>query len=204
MENNYKSMNEEKKRKIILVVGAICLAVLIGLVVSVLVVNNLSESTESEYSDGEIVGDTQDKHMLFENLDYLTMIYNIEFSTNVASDIEKYAFLPEEMKYSGENNSINGDNSVYYDATIDVGSIKNYDELTCGFDVDISDRRKYKVITKTDSIEDNYTYLYVAITRDGGESIAVFVNGDAAYESIFADFVKEQFGKNVVTTVDSE
>lgn len=194
-----------KKRKTWLIVfGVVAVLALVALSIWLTISNNSYDEAEPEYSDGEIVGDTQDKFMVFYNLDFLTMAYNIKFSTNVASDIEKYAFLPEEMKFAGENNSKNGNNSVYYDATIDVGNIVNYDALTSRFDVSISDGRKYGILTRTDSIEENYTYLYVAITRDGSDSIGIFVSGDNSLENEFAEFAKEQFGKNTVTTIGSE
>ena len=182
------------KKKLLIVAGVVSVLVLIGLGVWVVISNNSSEEAEPEYTDGQIVGEMRDKFMVFENLDFLTMAYNIKFSTTVAEDIENYAFTASEMQYSGENNSKNGDNKVYYDATINVGDLVNYDVFTSDFTVSISDGRKYRVITKTDSLDENYTYLYVAILRDGGVEIFVDSHGDEKDLTDFLEFVKSKMG----------
>ncbi|MBO7657398.1 hypothetical protein J6S55_02055 [Candidatus Saccharibacteria bacterium] len=182
------------KKKLLIVAGVVSVLVLIGLGVWVVISNNSSEEAEPEYTDGQIVGEMRDKFMVFENLDFLTMAYNIKFSTTVAEDIENYAFTASEMQYSGENNSKNGDNKVYYDATINVGDLVNYDVFTSDFTVSISDGRKYRVITKTDSLDENYTYLYVAILRDGGDEIFVDSHGDEKDLTDFLEFVKSKMG----------
>lgn len=187
-----------KKKTLLIIFGVVSALILVGLGIWVVVSNNSERETEPEYSDGVIVGDTKDKFMLFENLDFLTLSYNIQFSTMVAEDIENFAFSAEEMQYSGENNPKNGDSKVYYDATINVGDFVNYDALTSDFTVSISDGRKYRVITRTDSLDENYTYLYVAIMREGGSDMIVFANGNDTLVADFADFAKKEMGASEI------
>lgn len=191
MENN---MMNKKKKNLLIIFGVVVALILVGLGIWVVFSNNLEAEAEPEYSDGVIVGDTKDKFMVFENLDFLTLSYNIKFSTTVAEDIENYVLSEPEMRYSGENNLKNGDNKVYYDATINVGDLVNYDVFTSDFTVSISDGRKYRVITKTDSLDENYTYLYVAILRDGGDEIFVDSHGDEKDLTDFLEFVKSKMG----------
>ena len=193
------------KKKLLIIAGIVSALVLIGLGIWVVVSNNSSEETEPEYTNGRIVGEMKDKFMVFENLDFLTMAYNVKFSTTVAEDIENYAFTASEMQYSGENDSKNGDNKVYYDATINVGDLVNYDAFTSDFTVSISDGRKYRVITRTDSLDENYTYLYVAILRDGGDEIFVVVDGNENNLVDFSEFIKTKMGNlKIVYNKDNE
>lgn len=196
---------DNKKRNILIVLAGLVAAVLIGLVVMVVVRNNSEDETEPEYSDGVIGGLVQDKFMVFYNLDFLTLSYNIKFSTTVSSDIEKFAFSDSEMVYSGENNPVEEDKKLYYDATIDVGSFVNYDAFVSDFVVDISDGRKYRVITRTDSLDENYTYIYLAILREGGDVIHILVNGDEKDVSGFEEFAKTKMGiSKIVYNRDNE
>ena len=187
-------MMDDKKRKIAIGLGIGLVIILIGVVIGAVTIDNLPVDAEPE-DVGEVIGDTRDKFMVFENLGFLTMTYNIKFSTMVAEDIENCAFSAEEMEYSGENNSKNGDNKIYYDAVIDVAGFSSYDALNSDFEVEISDGRKYRVLTRTDSLDDDFAYIYVAVTRDGGPDLWIFVNGDLVGKDDFISFAEEKTGK---------
>ena len=133
---------------------------------------------------------------MFYNRDILNLAYNVDFSTVVLDNITTVVFSEEEMKFSRDNSSSQGDDGVYYDATIDVGTFTSYDVYTSRFEVNISDERKYTVIARTDSLESDFTYVYTAILRDGGSKIAIFINGSESDKSSFVKFAKEKLGKN--------
>lgn len=101
----------------------------------------------SEYNTG-------DKTLTFYNQDILVEAYNADFAKIVLDDITNVVLTDNA-------------NLQDYTATIDVASFYSSGPYESGFRVDISDGRKYDVTTKTDSLEDNFTYINITISRDG-------------------------------------
>lgn len=143
-------------------------------------------------------GEISDKILFFYNDDILTMAYNSDFTKTVEKQITNVVFSEEEMKFSKDNNPEEYDKEIYYDATIDAGGFSSYTDYKNGFDVKISDNRMYKVITKTDSFDKDFTYVYSALLREGGDKIFVMVNGAENDKDAFVDFVKQKLGKDKV------
>lgn len=191
-------MENTRKRKIVWGVLAGIIAAVIGGVVIYAIVDNWPVTAEPESGDGEFISSKRDKFLVFDNLDFLTAAYNIRISTMVAEDLENYVFSDAEMQYAGENNTQNGSTDVYYDAEIDTGDFQSYDAFTSKFEVGISDGRKYQVILRTDTLEEDFGYAYVAIARVGGNMVAVYADGNNEYEKEFGEFAKGEFGASEV------
>lgn len=171
-----KKIEKEKRNKIILIISAVFIVVATVVGIVFMINDNSNELTEPE-EFSEVIGDKRNKFIVFYNLDLLTNIYNIEISTTFATEFENYVMSDTEMQFSGVNNPVEEDANVYYDATIDIVSFESYDLYTVGFEVTISDGRVYEVIVQTDSLDENYTYIYSAIKRKGGE-IHFIADGD--------------------------
>ena len=164
----------EKNKKLIIVVLA-GVAVAIIMTVILVIVNSAPKTDFPDVNEGP--GEEVDEKSL--------VFYNRDISARILDNIQTVVFSKEEMVFSKNNESQEGDNSIYYDATIDIPSLESYDLYTVGFEVGISDGRKYKVMVRTDSLDENYTYIYSAIKREGGEEIYFVADGD---ESELAEF----------------
>ncbi|MBR0424063.1 hypothetical protein IJI79_00975 [Candidatus Saccharibacteria bacterium] len=173
----------EKNKKLIIVVLA-GVAVAIIMTVILVIVNSAPKTDFPDVNEGP-GEEVDEKSLVFYNRDILTLTYNIDISARILDNIQTVVFSKEEMVFSKNNESQEGDNSIYYDATIDIPSLESYDLYTVGFEVGISDGRKYKVMVRTDSLDENYTYIYSAIKREGGEEIYFVADGD---ESELAEF----------------
>lgn len=190
------------KNKKVAMVGAVVLAVALIVVVVVSVVNsNRTDFPDVNEGPGEEV---YERSLVFYNRDILNLAYNKDFSAVVLDNIQAVIFSEEEMKFSRNNSPLEEDNSVYYDATIDAANFTSYDANICGFDVKTSDERDYKVIAGTDSLNEDFTYVYTAILREGGDKIFVFINGDKKDENAFIDFAKSKLGVGVVEVTTLE
>ena len=193
-------MKDNKKNKILLIISIV---LSIAAMVAIIVISVMSNQQKTDFPDvddgpGEEV---DEKSLIFYNRDILNLAYNVDFSAVVLNNISTITFSEEEMKYSGENHSIEGDDNIYYDATIDVDSFGSYNEYSSYFDVKISDGRKYFVITRTDSLDDDFTYIYTAITREGGDKIFIIINGNDANADEFTKFVKGEINKELVEII---
>ena len=188
-------LEERFNKNKILIIGSIS-ALIIVIFVTILNSNNVVV-TEPERME-ERVGDRTSKFIVFYNLDILTMVYGLKGSTTIATEFENYVMSEEQMQFSGVNKPVEENAEVYYDATIDMAGFSSYTNYRYGFDVRISDGRIYKVITKTDSFDEGFTYIYSAILREGGDKIFVIVNGAENDKDAFVDFVKQKLGKDQV------
>ena len=189
---------EEKNKKRLIIGGVVVFAIL--LIVGIVLMINYETPHFPDVDDGP-GEEVDEKSLVFYNRDILSLAYSEDFSTVVLDNITTVVFSEEEMKFSKDNSSSQGDDAVYYDATIDVGTFTSYDVYTSRFEVNISDERKYMVIARTDNLESDFTYVYTAILRDGGSKIAIFINGSESDKSSFVKFTKEKLGKNIVDVV---
>lgn len=189
-------MKDNAKNKKTLIISSV-VALVFLLVVGVVLFINSQFPHFPDVDDGP--GDEVfERSLVFYNRDILTLAYNEDFSLIVLDDIRDVVFSEEEMKFSKNNTPIEDDSAIYYDATIDASNIVFYDAYTSEFNVKISDEREYKVIASTDSLAEDFTYAYIAISRDGGDKIFIFINGDSKNQNAFVDFAKEKIGKNLV------
>lgn len=157
----------------------------------------------NEYTFTVSRANVSDKTLMFYGDEILTAAYNGKYLDLVSSGIENVVFSADEMRYSQDNRPVESDANVYYDAIIDATSVSSFDAYTTKFNVNISDGRAYSVITKTDSLNEDFNYLYSSIIRDGGDTIFVFINGDKKEKNSFIEFVRTQFNKTSVNTVEN-
>lgn len=190
--------DEDRRKKIITAIIAIFSAIILLIIVAVVVAINNTPRTDFPDIDDGPGEEIYEKSLVFYNRDFLTMAYNIDFSAIVLDEIKAVVFSDEEMKFSRDNNSKEYSNEIYYDATIDIGDFSSYADYRNGFDVEISDNRTYKVITKTDSLNEDFTYVYSALLREGGDKIFVMINGAENDKDAFIEFAKQKLGKDKV------
>ncbi len=179
----------EKNKKIII---GILTAVVVVMIVAIIVVS-VSNTPKTDFPDvNEGPGEEVDeKSLVFYNRDILTEVYNRSISATILDDIQSVVFSSEEMAFSFNNVSKEGNNNIYYDATIELSSFSSLDSYTSKFRVKISDSRVYNVLTRADSLNDEFSYVYVAILREGGEKIFLMFNGDEKDKDGFSSLVEE-------------
>lgn len=194
-------MKEIFKDKRIIAGGLIGIFAILIFVIFLVVEAQKPKLIDVDHGPGDEISE---KSLVFYNRNILKRAYNTNYSSIVLDAIEKVVFSDSEMEFSKDNTPAEGDKDIYYDATIDAGNFMSYDAHTSSFDVKISDDREYRVITKTDSIDKDFTYVYVAVLRKGGDKIAIFIAGDEKDKNAFVNFVKQKMDKSAfeVNTIE--
>ena len=179
------------------ILAGILVGIFVAIVAVIIVVVELQKPKLIDIDHGP--GDEiSEKSLVFYNRDFLKMTYNTKFSSIVLDAVEKVVFSDEEMEFSKDNSPAEDDSGVYYDATIDAANFTSYDPYTSAFSIIISDNREYLLTTKTDSLDKDFSYVYTAIMRKGGEKIMVFISGDNKNQASFVNFVKQKMGNKTV------
>lgn len=177
-------MEQDKKKQILLITVVLATIGLLIAGIVTLAVNNSTSNIIQESEQSEENGE-RTKFLVFYNYDILNLAYNIGISSKVMENIELLVLSDAEMEFSGANTPLEENAEVYYDATIDVENFSARDMYTSKFRVTISDGRVYDVVMQADFLEEEPTYVYTAVKREGAENVSVVSYGD---ENGFSDF----------------
>ena len=137
-----------------------------------------------EVSGGGIENDS----LVFHNQDILTLAYNNKIAMIILDDISAAVYLNREIQSSANSFS----ETI---ATLNIDSFESFDSLTSKFEMDISDDRKYQLIVRADSLDNNFTYVYVAISKIDSSDIMIYATGDKKDLANFAEFAKIEMDK---------
>lgn len=168
------------------------LIIILAIIIIIITVATSSVPNYPGINDG--AGDeVLEKSLIFSNRDLLSKVYNKDISSIILTNIDSIVFSEQEMKYSKDNSPAEGDPAVYFDAKINTSSLVSYNTETHFFTVSLSDKRQYDVFVTSDTTEDNFTYVYTAITRNGSSStINIIINGAKQAADNFINFITEK------------
>ena len=189
--------DDVKRKKITILTAVLTVIVLVSIVIFSVVSMNGQITHFPDVDDGP-GEEVDEKSLVFYNRSILTLAYNADFSSIVLDNISTVVFSKEEMQFSKNNSPVEGDSKIYYDATIDAGGLISYGPYANKFNVKISDEREYQVVTETDSLDNNFSYVYTGISRVGGDRISILINGSEENKDSFVKFAKEKIGKDLV------